>query len=89
MPLVEGGARRQGEPGKPPQFIDAIANKDVVQMRTSTANRIAIAAVCHPEAANPLNVIPSAAASSRWKACGSNSDANRLISSRVTTFSGS
>ena len=32
MPLVEGGACRQGEPGKPPQFIDAIANKDVVQM---------------------------------------------------------
>ena len=32
MPLVEGGACRQGEPGEPPQFIDAIANKDVVQM---------------------------------------------------------
>ena len=33
---------------------------------TSTANRIAIAAVCHPQAASPLNVVPSAAASSRW-----------------------
>ena len=55
MPLVEGGACRQGEPGKPPQFIDAIANKGRgPNARTSTANRIAIAAVCHPEAANPI-----------------------------------
>jgi hypothetical protein len=53
MPLVEGGACRQGEPGKPPQFIDAIANKGYgPNARTSTANRIATAAVCHPEAAN-------------------------------------
>jgi hypothetical protein len=33
--------------------------------RTSTANRIAIAAVCHPEAARPFNGVCSAAASSR------------------------
>src|SRR6266568_2458225 len=40
-----------------------------------------------PDAASPRNAVFSAAASSRWKGCGSNSAAKRLMSSRVTTLS--
>src|SRR5260370_27042249 len=54
---------------------------------TSTQRRIEMAAVCQPEAASPLNAVFSAAASSKWKGCGSNSAANRLISSLVTETS--
>src|SRR4030081_534189 len=55
--------------------------------RTCTVSLIAMAAVCHPEAASPLKAVVSAATSSRWNGCGSNSDANRLISSAVTVAS--
>src|SRR6266436_5600334 len=40
-----------------------------------------MAAVCHPDAASPLKMVFSAATSSRWNGCGSNSAANRLMSS--------
>src|SRR5437868_2937317 len=43
-----------------------------------------MAAVCQPEAAKPLNNVLRAAASSRCIGCGSNSAANRLMSSSVT-----
>src|SRR4051812_49636396 len=46
-----------------------------------------MAAVCHPDAASPLKTVFSAATSSRWNGCGSNSDENRLISSAVTVTS--
>src|SRR6201988_3383354 len=52
--------------------------------RTPTAKLIAMPAVCQPEAANPLNKVWRAAASSRCIGCGSNSAANRLMSSSVT-----
>src|SRR3954467_10989882 len=41
-------------------------------------------AVCHPDAAKPLNKVSRAAASSRCMGCGSNSAANLLMSSSVT-----
>ena len=37
------------------------------------------AAVCQPLAASPRKIVSCAASSSRWKGCGSNSAANRLI----------
>src|SRR6267143_3348399 len=50
----------------------------------STRSRMVIAAVCHPLAANPRNIEPRAASSSRWKGCGSNSAAKVLIRSFST-----
>ena len=55
--------------------------------RSSTQRRIEMAAVCQPDAASPLNAVFLAAASSKWNGCGSNSAANRLISSLVTKTS--
>src|SRR4030081_32983 len=46
-----------------------------------------MAAVCQPDAARPLNTGFSAAASSKGNGCGSNSAANRFISSVVTLTS--
>src|SRR5262245_16157400 len=52
------------------------------------ANRIAIAAVCHPEAARPFNGDFSPVASTTGEGLCSKSRANRLISSRVINFPG-
>src|SRR5690349_4618415 len=55
--------------------------------RIWTARFMAIAAVCHPEAARPLNAVFAAAASSRCIGCGSYSAAKRLMSpSVICTF---
>ena len=45
--------------------------------------RMNSAAVCQPDAHSPPNSDASAAASSRWKGCGSNSRAKAITSSRV------
>src|SRR5215475_6660995 len=45
------------------------------------ASRMAIAAVCHPDAARPPRIDFFAASSSRWKGCGSYSLAKRRMSS--------
>jgi hypothetical protein len=47
----------------------------------SHSSRIVTAAVCQPLAASPLKIEWRAAASSRWKGCGSNSAANAKIRS--------
>src|SRR6478735_11215317 len=51
--------------------------------RIWTARFMAIAAVCHPEAARPLNGVFAAASSSRCIGCGSYSAAKRLMSLSV------
>jgi hypothetical protein len=43
-----------------------------------------IEAVCQPLAASPLKIVWRAAASSRWKGCGSNSAAKLLTRSAST-----
>ena len=49
----------------------------------STVNRIVRAAVCQPLATRPPKNVFAAAFSSRWNGCGSNCDANALISAAV------
>jgi hypothetical protein len=46
--------------------------------------RMKIAQVCQPDAESPPKSVREAAASSRWKGCGSNSAANATSSSRLT-----
>src|SRR5205807_2509848 len=50
----------------------------------STSSRMVSAAVCQPLAASPPKIVRLAAASSRWKGCGSNSAAKLLIRSGST-----
>src|SRR6478609_10222023 len=52
--------------------------------RILTIRLIEMAAVCQPDAASPLSMVFLAAISSKWNGCGSNSAANRVISSLVT-----
>src|SRR5256885_2392281 len=47
--------------------------------------RIIIAAVCQPLAMRPPYIVVLAASSSTWNGCGSNSEANRTMSSRLTS----
>src|SRR4051794_40819267 len=50
------------------------------------AIRMAIAAVCQPDAARPPRMVFFAASSSRWNGCGSYSDAKRMMSSFDTVI---
>ena len=48
--------------------------------------RIVIAQVCQPLAESSPNIEASAASSSRWKGCGSNSRAKASTASRLTVM---
>ncbi len=63
-------------PGDP---IDALSLS-----QPSVTIRMKSAQVCQPDAASPPSSVSAAAASSRWKGCGSNSAAKATISARVT-----
>ena len=53
-------------------------------MACSQIMRMNMAPVCQPLAMSPPKMLRAAAASSRWKGCGSNWRAYSTISSRVT-----
>ena len=66
--------------GQPVAPIDAAS-----RMKPSAMIRIRIAQVCQPDAHRPPTRLERAASSSRCMGCGSNSAANALISSAVTS----
>src|ERR1700722_1173901 len=82
---------RRRSPGRPggshftsPQPVAPIEAES--STKPSAMMRIMIAQLCQPEAHRPPTMLARAASSSRCIGCGSNSAANALISSAVTSY---
>src|SRR5882724_12019989 len=81
--LIQRNSRKPGDGPHTATFSPRATASAACRLPSATSSFMQTAATCQPDAASPPNSEVRPAASSRWKGCGSNCDAKRLMSSGV------